>query len=187
MESFSCQFPFPSKSLDKDAHFSSCSTSSLSRAKIQLCKQQQVSDISATRLTVPFCSSLPSFHLTLVFHLALSLESFRQSSFLCCVFAHLAQTGKTWIVIDALIVLNNNALCTHTKRPAREEWGFVGIWAALGIPNLPMQSPAVCWWGSALCAQEEVIKLWKSQLHLSMSQLLKDLLTVLYELFSCSW
>lgn len=87
----------------------------LSRAKIQLYKQQQFSDNSTTRLTVSFCSSLPSFHPTLVFHLELSLERFRQGSFLCCVFAHLTQTGKTRIMIDALILLNNNSLCTHTR------------------------------------------------------------------------
>lgn len=52
---------------------------------------------------------------TLIFNLALSLESFRKSSFLCCVFAHLTQTGKTRIMTDAMILLNNNSLCTHTN------------------------------------------------------------------------
>lgn len=134
--SFSWQFPFPSKSLGKDGHFSSHSTRSLSRAKIQLCKQQQFSGNSAARLTVSFCSSLPSFHPILVFHLALSLESFRQSSFLCFVLAHLTQTGKTRITTDTLILLNNNSLHTH-KPSSTEKWGFVGIWAALASPTSP--------------------------------------------------
>lgn len=184
--SFSWKFPFPSKSLGKDGHFLSHSTSSLSRAKIQLCKQQQFSGDSATRLTVSFCSSLPSFHATLVFHLALSLESFRQSFFLCCVFAHLTQTGKTRIMTDTLILLNNNSLHTHTQTPTNTKLEICWHLSCTWHPQPPYAiTSCVLMRFDPIGLRRGYLALGKSNLR--MSQLPKDLLSVLYELFSCLW